>query len=91
MDVENPETLKPFHSGDQHAQDASDLAAMGHDQALSRKFDIWSMLSLAFCVLGVCVLSCVTCSLRQCGRPVLVFPLPTHLNLAEREKKNPMN
>ncbi|RAH65465.1 putative amino acid permease family protein [Aspergillus aculeatinus CBS 121060] len=52
MDVENPETLKPFHSGDQHAQDASDLAAMGHDQALSRKFDIWSMLSLAFCVLG---------------------------------------
>ena len=33
-------------------QDAYDLAAMGHEQALARKFDVWSMLSLAFCVLG---------------------------------------
>ncbi|KAL1986675.1 hypothetical protein VTN96DRAFT_5880 [Rasamsonia emersonii] len=32
--------------------DARDLAALGHAQALSRKFDIWSMLALAFCVLG---------------------------------------
>ncbi|KAL4768529.1 amino acid/polyamine transporter I [Aspergillus nidulans var. acristatus] len=29
-----------------------DLAAMGHVQALSRKFNLWSMLALAFCVLG---------------------------------------
>lgn len=36
----------------QDAQDASDLAAMGHAQGLSRKFDMLSMLALAFCVLG---------------------------------------
>ncbi|KAK5993022.1 Choline transport-like protein [Cladobotryum mycophilum] len=37
---------------DQAARDAVDLAAMGHKQALSRKFNTWSMLALAFCVLG---------------------------------------
>ncbi|PKX93378.1 putative amino acid permease family protein [Aspergillus novofumigatus IBT 16806] len=51
MDVEN---IKPADSAsvDQSVQDARDLATMGHDQALSRKFDLWSMLALAFCVLG---------------------------------------
>ncbi|KAM0513250.1 hypothetical protein ACHAPE_008099 [Trichoderma viride] len=39
-------------SVDQATRDAVDLAALGHSQALSRKFDIWSMLALAFCVLG---------------------------------------
>ncbi|KAG2416537.1 hypothetical protein HFD88_007752 [Aspergillus terreus] len=53
MDVEqNPQFLKPVQSVDQSVQDAHDLAAMGHDQALTRKFDMWSMLALAFCVLG---------------------------------------
>lgn len=33
-------------------QDELDLAAMGHEQALSRKFSLWSMFALAFCVLG---------------------------------------
>ncbi|EED12294.1 amino acid permease family protein, putative [Talaromyces stipitatus ATCC 10500] len=54
MDTE-PESqapLKPSNSVDQSVLDARDLAALGHDQALSRKFDIWSMLALAFCVLG---------------------------------------
>ncbi|KAK1245846.1 hypothetical protein MKX07_004915 [Trichoderma sp. CBMAI-0711] len=37
---------------DQATRDAVDLAALGHSQALTRKFDIWSMLALAFCVLG---------------------------------------
>ncbi|KAL4804029.1 amino acid/polyamine transporter I [Aspergillus unguis] len=32
--------------------DEQDLAQMGHSQALSRKFSIYSMLALAFCVLG---------------------------------------
>ncbi|KAH8646109.1 amino acid/polyamine transporter I [Xylariales sp. PMI_506] len=32
--------------------DELDLADMGHAQALSRKFDMWSMLALTFCVLG---------------------------------------
>lgn len=32
--------------------DARDLAAMGHDQALTRKFSLVSMLAMAFCVLG---------------------------------------
>ncbi|RAK96059.1 putative amino acid permease family protein [Aspergillus ibericus CBS 121593] len=52
MDVENNGPIKPIESVDQSVQDAHDLAAMGHDQAMTRKFDIWSMLSLAFCVLG---------------------------------------
>lgn len=37
---------------DQTVIDARDLASMGHEQVLSRQFDIWSMLALAFCVLG---------------------------------------
>ncbi|KAF4994205.1 hypothetical protein F66182_16452, partial [Fusarium sp. NRRL 66182] len=52
MDTENQPPLKPSASVDQSVLDARDLAALGHDQALSRKFDIWSMLALAFCVLG---------------------------------------
>ncbi|KAI9044530.1 putative amino acid permease family protein [Aspergillus affinis] len=53
MDLEtNPQSIKPVQSVDQSVQDARDLAAMGHDQALTRKFDLWSMLALAFCVLG---------------------------------------
>ena len=49
MDIETDPTLKPI---DQNDQDANDLAAFGHDQTLQRKFNIWSMLALAFCVLG---------------------------------------
>ncbi|CAK7200546.1 hypothetical protein SEUCBS139899_003243 [Sporothrix eucalyptigena] len=37
---------------EQEFQDEQDLAAMGHEQAMSRKFGVFSMLSLAFCVLG---------------------------------------
>jgi choline transport protein len=37
---------------DQGTVDACDLADLGHPQTLSRKFDIWSMLALAICVLG---------------------------------------
>ncbi|KAL2866934.1 putative amino acid permease family protein [Aspergillus lucknowensis] len=43
---------KPVEAGDQSLEDEEDLAAMGHVQALSRKFNLWSMLALAFCVLG---------------------------------------
>lgn len=53
MDLESNQPIKPALSTDQNVQDAWDLAAMGHDQALTRKFDIWSMLALAFCVLGM--------------------------------------
>jgi hypothetical protein len=52
MDLESNSTpLKPPLT-DQNVQDAQDLAALGHSQALTRKFDMWSMLALAFCVLG---------------------------------------
>lgn len=52
MDLEaSDQVIKPVQS-EQSLQDAADLAAMGHTQALSRKFNIWSMLALAFCVLG---------------------------------------
>ncbi|KAJ6164265.1 hypothetical protein N7470_002937 [Penicillium chermesinum] len=49
MDVEHDTARKPI---DQDTHDAYDLAAFGHDQSLSRSFNIWSMLALAFCVLG---------------------------------------
>ncbi|KAF3401981.1 Choline transport protein [Penicillium rolfsii] len=53
MDVEsNSPPLKVPLDNDQDVQDATDLAGMGHAQALTRKFNIWSMLALAFCVLG---------------------------------------
>jgi choline transport protein len=32
--------------------DAQDLAALGHSQTLARKFSLWSILALSFCVLG---------------------------------------
>lgn len=58
MDVEsNSLPLKPPPENEQDVQDATDLAAMGHAQVLTRKFDIWSMLALAFCVLGMFVTS----------------------------------
>lgn len=53
MDPEAPSNdLKPKVSTDQDIQDAQDLAALGHEQSLTRKFSVTSMLSLAFCVLG---------------------------------------
>lgn len=55
MDLEsNSLPLKPplTDQNVQDVQDAQDLAALGHSQALTRKFDMWSMLALAFCVLG---------------------------------------
>ncbi|KAJ5113501.1 hypothetical protein N7456_002035 [Penicillium angulare] len=48
MDLEHT-TSKPT---DQNILDACDLADFGHGQALERKFNIWSMLAMAFCVLG---------------------------------------
>jgi hypothetical protein len=54
MDVEsNSPPLKVPLENDQDVQDATDLAGMGHAQALTRKFNMWSMLALAFCVLGM--------------------------------------
>ncbi|KFY00282.1 hypothetical protein O988_03396 [Pseudogymnoascus sp. VKM F-3808] len=45
-------TTKTLDDVDENTQDALDLAAMGHEQSLIRKFNIWSMLALAFSVLG---------------------------------------
>ena len=36
----------------QSIHDANDLATLGHVEELTRKFDLKSMLALAFCVLG---------------------------------------
>lgn len=52
-----PETLlhqpsKILNTVDQNDQDAQDLAELGHSQSLTRKFNTWSMLALAFSVLG---------------------------------------
>ncbi|KAF9874369.1 amino acid permease family [Colletotrichum karsti] len=52
MDPEAGSTLKHSATNDTAAQDERDLEELGHSQVLSRKFDTWSMLSLAFVVLG---------------------------------------
>lgn len=60
MDSGKPQSLETtaqppsevVDSVEQDVVDACDLAALGHAQSLSRKFDIWSILALAFCVLG---------------------------------------
>ncbi|KAH8901038.1 amino acid transporter [Thozetella sp. PMI_491] len=52
MDHEGPTPSKQRNSAEQTSQDARELAALGHEQVLSRKFGLWSMLSLAVCVLG---------------------------------------
>lgn len=46
------EILVDGHPLNQETVDEYDLQALGHAQALSRKFDLWSILALAFCVLG---------------------------------------
>ncbi|KAK2613027.1 hypothetical protein QQS21_000956 [Conoideocrella luteorostrata] len=53
MAAENNDTfLKPTASTPQDTRDAFDLAGLGHGQAMVRKFSLWSMSALAFCVLG---------------------------------------
>lgn len=53
MDLEAPSNdVKRKVSTDQGAQDAQVLAALGHEQSLTRKFSVTSMLALAFYVLG---------------------------------------
>lgn len=44
--------LEAVDAVNQDVVDACDLATLGHSQSLIRKFDIWSILALAFCVLG---------------------------------------
>ncbi|KAJ4258905.1 hypothetical protein NW762_007992 [Fusarium torreyae] len=51
-DVETNSALKRTDTTNQAIRDAEDLANFGHDQSLSRKFSMWSMLALAFSVLG---------------------------------------
>ncbi|KAH7304779.1 choline transport protein [Stachybotrys elegans] len=58
----------------QDDMDARDLAALGHDQALTRKFSLWSMLSLAFCVLGTwAVFAQNLAAALTTGGPVSIF------------------
>jgi len=54
MDTESQAPAKAMANAasDQELRDAQDLAALGHEQTLTRKFSVLSMLSLAFCVLG---------------------------------------
>jgi choline transport protein len=51
-DYSEPPKKVDLNSVDQSDQDALDLEAMGHEPALLRRFNIWSMLALAFSVLG---------------------------------------
>lgn len=53
MDVEAGQDVKGKRRASvQSIADAKDLAELGHVEVLVRKFDLWSMLALAFCVLG---------------------------------------
>ncbi|ANB14454.1 Hnm1p [Sugiyamaella lignohabitans] len=45
-------SVESLRSGQQQKLDAFDLADMGHAQELPRQFSMWSMLALAFSVLG---------------------------------------
>lgn len=47
-----PKKMRSKDPVDIAAQDALDLASMGHSASLVRKFNMWSMLALAFSVLG---------------------------------------
>ena len=52
VDPHTPSTSKKVTEAIQNNQDALDLASMGHSQVLKRTFGTWSMLALAFSVLG---------------------------------------
>lgn len=52
MDAKHAMEKADLESVDQSVQDELDLATMGHEQALTRKFSMWSMLCMAFCALG---------------------------------------
>ncbi|KAK8016801.1 amino acid permease family protein [Apiospora rasikravindrae] len=54
MDTDIPNHHAKTHSrpADVFDQDDQDLADLGHEQALTRKFSLWSMLALTFSVLG---------------------------------------
>jgi choline transport protein len=51
-DPESQPPLKAFDTTEQAAQDAADLADLGHSQELARSFNSWSMFFLAFTILG---------------------------------------
>ncbi|WZH47258.1 amino acid/polyamine transporter I [Fusarium acuminatum] len=51
-DVETNSALKRTDTTNEAIRDAEDLANFGHDQTMTRKFSMWSMLALAFSVLG---------------------------------------
>ncbi|CAM1508820.1 Fc.00g025590.m01.CDS01 [Cosmosporella sp. VM-42] len=56
------------------AADALDLAELGHEQVLTRKFSLLSMLSLAFCVLGTwAVFAQNLAAALTTGGPVSIF------------------
>lgn len=52
LDPETQNPLKQLDTSDQIIQDANDLAELGHEQVLARKFGPWSMFALAFSILG---------------------------------------
>ncbi|KAM0331372.1 hypothetical protein ACHAQA_003045 [Verticillium albo-atrum] len=54
--------------------DAHDLAALGHEQTLTRKFSLWSMFAMAFCVLGTWVVFAQNLSAAlTTGGPISIF------------------
>jgi amino acid transporter len=59
---------------DQKKLDIHDMAAMGHVQELTRKFNMWSMLALAFSVLGTwCTFAQDLASGLTTGGPVTIL------------------
>ncbi|KAK8061744.1 hypothetical protein PG994_008110 [Apiospora phragmitis] len=53
MDTDIPRhPAKSPRPADTYDEDVQDLADLGHEQALTRKFSMWSMLALTFSILG---------------------------------------
>ena len=54
--------------------DARGLASLGHEQVLTRKFSLWSMLAMAFCVLGTwAVFAQNLAAALTTGGPISIF------------------
>ncbi|KAK7985554.1 amino acid/polyamine transporter I [Apiospora saccharicola] len=52
METDIPHHPKTHTPAEIYDEDGQDLADLGHEQALTRKFSLWSMLALTFSVLG---------------------------------------
>ncbi|KAM0281598.1 hypothetical protein ACHAQH_003467 [Verticillium albo-atrum] len=74
MEVDAAGTAKAEGRTPQDHVDARDLAAMGHEQTLTRKFSLVSMLAMTFCILGTWAVFAQNLSAAlTTGGPISIF------------------